>query len=52
MGPLLLCRKGFAMNIASLAQTLPIMLIGMVGIFIVIAAIILVITLLGKLSNR
>ena len=28
------------------------MLIGMVGIFIVIAAIILVITLLGKLSNR
>ena len=28
------------------------MLIGMVGIFIVIVAIILVITLLGKLSNR
>lgn len=40
------------MNIASLSQTLPMMLIGMVGIFIVIAAIILVITLLGKLSNR
>ena len=40
------------MNIASLSQTLPMMLIGMVGIFIVIAAILLVITLLGKLSNR
>ena len=40
------------MNFASLSQTLPMMLIGMVGIFIVIAAIILVITLLGKLSNR
>ena len=40
------------MNIASLSQTLPMMLIGMVGIFIVIAAIILVITLLGKLTNR
>ena len=31
------------MNIASLAQTLPIMLIGMVGIFLVIAVIILVV---------
>lgn len=41
------------MNIASLAQTLPIMLIGMVGIFLVIVAIILVVMLLGKLtSNR
>lgn len=40
------------MNFASLSQTLPMMLIGMVGIFIVIAAIILVITLLGKLSNH
>ncbi|OUN40038.1 MULTISPECIES: OadG-related small transporter subunit [unclassified Faecalibacterium] len=40
------------MNFASLSQTLPMMLIGMVGIFIVIVAIILVITLLGKLSNR
>ncbi|HIZ57325.1 MAG TPA: oxaloacetate decarboxylase [Candidatus Faecalibacterium gallistercoris] len=41
------------MNIASLAQTLPIMLIGMVGIFLVIAAIVLVVMLLGKLtSNR
>ena len=40
-------------NIASLAQTLPIMLIGMVGIFLVIAAIVLVVMLLGKLtSNR
>ena len=40
------------MNFASLSQTLPMMLIGMVGIFIVIAAISLVITLLGKLTNR
>ena len=41
------------MNIASLAQTLPIMLIGMVGIFLVISVIILVVMLLGKLtSNR
>ena len=41
------------MNIASLAQTLPIMLIGMVGIFLVIAAIVLVVMLLGNLaSNR
>ena len=41
------------MNIASLAQTLPIMVIGMVGIFLVIAAIVLVVMLLGKLtSNR
>lgn len=40
------------MNFASLSQTLPMMLIGMVGIFIVTVAIILVITLLGKLSNR
>lgn len=41
------------MNIASLTQTLPIMLIGMVGIFLVIAAIVLVVMLLGKLtSNR
>ena len=40
------------MTFASLSQTMPMMLIGMVGIFIVIVAIILVITLLGKLSNR
>ena len=41
------------MHIASLAQTLPIMLLGMVGIFLVIAAIVLVVMLLGKLtSNR
>lgn len=40
------------MNIASLTQTLPIMLIGMVGIFLVIAAIILVVMLLGKLTNK
>lgn len=39
------------MNIASLAQTLPIMLIGMVGIFLVIAAIVLVVMLLGKLTS-
>ena len=40
------------MNIASLAQTLPIMLIGMVGIFLVIAVIILVVMLLGKLTGK
>ena len=40
------------MNIASLAQTLPIMLIGMVGIFLVIAAIVLVVMLLGKLTSN
>ena len=40
------------MNFASLAQTLPIMLIGMVGIFLVIAVIILVVMLLGKLTNK
>ena len=41
------------MNIASLAQTLPFMLIGMVGIFLVIAAIVLGVMLLGTLtSNR
>lgn len=40
------------MNIASLAQTLPIMLIGMVGIFLVIAAIVLVVMLLGKLTGN
>ena len=40
------------MNIASLTQTLPIMLIGMVGIFLVIAVIILVVMLLGKLTGN
>ena len=40
------------MNFAALSQTLPMMLIGRGGIFIVIVAIILVSTLLGKLSNR
>ena len=40
------------MNIASLTQTLPIMLIGMVGIFLVIVAIILVVMLLGKLTGK
>ena len=40
------------MNIASLAQTLPIMRIGMVGIFLVIAVIILVVMLLGKLTGN
>ena len=39
------------MNIASLTQTLPIMLIGMVGIFLVISVIILVVMLLGKLTG-
>ena len=40
------------MNIASLTQTLPIMLIGMVGIFLVISVIILVVMLLGKLTGK
>lgn len=40
------------MNFASLVQTLPIMLIGMVGIFLVIAVIILVVMLLGKLTGN
>ena len=40
------------MKIASLAQTLPIMLIGMVGIFLVIAVIILVVMLLSKMTNN
>lgn len=40
------------MNFASLSQTLPMMLIGMVGIFIVIAVIILVVMLLGKLTGN
>ena len=40
------------MNIASLAQTLPIMLIGMVGIFLVISVIILVVMLLGRLTGK
>lgn len=40
------------MNFASLTQTLPIMLIGMVGIFLVIAVIILVVMLLGKLTGN
>ena len=39
-------------NIAALAQTLPIMLIGMVGIFLVISVIILVVMLLGKLTGK
>ena len=40
------------MYFASLAQALPIMLIGMVGIFLVIAVIILVVMLLGKLTGN
>ena len=52
MGPLLLCRKGFAMNIASLAQTLPIMLIGMVGFYLVIPVITQVVMLLSKMTNN
>ena len=40
------------MNIASLAQTLPIMLIGMGGSFLVISVIILVVMLLGKLTGK
>lgn len=40
------------MNLASISTTLPIMLIGMVGIFIVIGVIILSVYLLGKLTNK
>lgn len=40
------------MNLASWATTLPIMLIGMVGIFIVIGVIILAVYLLQKLTNK
>lgn len=40
-----------ALNFASLASTLPIMLIGMVGIFIVIGVIIGAVYLLNKLTS-
>ncbi len=40
------------MNFASLSQTLPMLLIGMVGIFLVIAVIILIVMLLGKLTDK
>ena len=39
------------MNVASLATTLPMLLVGMLGIFLVIGVIILVVTLLNKISS-
>ena len=41
-----------ALNFASLASTLPIMLIGMVGIFIVIGVIIAAVYLLNTLTGN
>lgn len=40
------------MNLASWTTTLPVMLIGMVGIFIVIGVIILAVYLLGKVISK
>ena len=39
------------MNVASLATTLPMLLVGMLGIFLVIGVIILVVTLLNKIVS-
>lgn len=39
------------MNIASLATTLPMMLVGMLGIFLVIGVIILAVYLLNKVTH-
>ena len=39
------------MNVASLATTLPMLLVGMLGIFLVIGVIILVVTLLNKIFS-
>ena len=39
------------LNFETLAQTLPIMGMGMLGIFLVTGVIVLVITLLNKISN-
>lgn len=41
-----------ALNFASLASTLPVMLIGMVGIFIVIGVIIAAVYLLNSLTGN
>lgn len=40
------------MNIASLASTLPMMLVGMLGIFLVIGVIILAVYLLNRLTEK
>lgn len=40
------------MNIASLATTLPMMLVGMLGIFIVIGVLILAVYLLNKVTHH
>ena len=40
------------MNIASLATTLPMMLVGMLGIFLVIGFIILAVYLLNKVTHH
>ena len=40
------------MNIASLASTLPMMLVGMLGIFLVIGVIILAVCLLNRLTEK
>ena len=40
------------MNIASLATTLPMMLVGMLGIFLVIGVIILAVYLLNKATHH
>ena len=40
------------MNIASLASTLPMMLVGMLGIFLVIGVIILAVYLLNRLTAK
>lgn len=39
------------MNVASLATTMPMLLVGMLGIFLVIGVIILVVTLLNKIFS-
>ncbi len=39
------------MNVASLATTLPMLLVGMLGIFLVIGVIILVVSLLNKIFS-
>lgn len=39
------------MNVASLSTTLPMLLVGMLGIFLVIGVIILVVTLLNKIFS-
>ena len=40
------------MNLASLTTTLPMLLVGMLGIFLVIGVIILAVTLLNKLTHN